>query len=273
MKRYVMLGLLVGLYRPPLASGIDLPASYTVEEAPAKMLAVAGTPLTFELFTDAVCSNPVFVDVEPVENVTLLSRLKLLKPKGATAPRKTLEIRHTLLGVPAVSPLYLMVTGTGIVPVGGACQPQGAATPGPEGPAGPTGAQGPTGATGPPGLTGAQGPTGATGPPGPAGAQGAVGATGPTGPPGPSPFVKVAELVGYEFPFDVTLAPGECTTSGGYIPGTLPTDHAIVTQQWAFEEVYWTIETNADGVVLNACNGGAFSRNIKNVKLNIVVLR
>ena len=110
--------------------------------------------------------------------------------------------RNNPVGIPGISPDFLLVTAAGPTgpqgPVGatGAAGPQGLAgatgAAGPQGPTGPTGSQGPegaTGAAGPQGPTGSQGPAGATGaagPQGPTGPQGPAGATGTAGPQGPT---------------------------------------------------------------------------------------
>ncbi len=158
---------------------IDVPVIYTVQENPLK-LAIAGTSVTFELFSDATCTTSVYVETVPIENTSLISRLKLFRPKLALKPVKTDELRYTLVGVTPTSPLYLQVTGTGVVPAGDACQAQAAGV-GVAGPAGPSGAPGPQGNPGPQGPNGATGPAG---PAGPAGPQGPDGPAGPTGAPG-----------------------------------------------------------------------------------------
>jgi len=105
----------------------ELPVSYTVDEKALKT-AVAGTNVTFDLYTDNACTSPIaHTETVPIENVDIISRLKLLKPKNALVkPPTTDELRHTLTGVNTDRPLFLKVTGTGVTPVGGACQAQGA---------------------------------------------------------------------------------------------------------------------------------------------------
>jgi hypothetical protein len=71
--------------------------------------AVAGTPLTFQLFTDASCTTPVATQVVNVESVSLVEQIKPLKVSGAPAAPKPAEVRHVM---------------TGVTPVGGACQLQ-----------------------------------------------------------------------------------------------------------------------------------------------------
>lgn len=107
-------------------SAADFPLTYTVEEKPLKA-AVAGTPLTFSLHRDAGCADaPVYTAVWNIEDVTFITRLKMFTPKGDTKTPGTAEIHHRLLNIAATGQLYLKVTGAGITPVGGACQPQSA---------------------------------------------------------------------------------------------------------------------------------------------------
>lgn len=123
------------------AHALDLPVRYLVDGKALKD-AVSGTSLTFELHTDSSCSSIVQTTNQSIDAVTFVSRLKGFKPVGGTRPPKTAELNHTLNGVPGVTPLYLRVTGTGIAPIGPACQAQaaGAGAQGPAGPAGPSNA-------------------------------------------------------------------------------------------------------------------------------------
>ena len=105
------------------ASAADLPVSYLVEDKPLKA-AVAGTPITFELYTDNTCTTLAQSIPVAVENISILSRLKQLTPKNDTKLPNTVELRTTLAGVTELGNLYLKVTGTGVVAVGEACQSQ-----------------------------------------------------------------------------------------------------------------------------------------------------
>jgi hypothetical protein len=126
----VLLGVLVGSVR-----AADVPVTYTVDGTALKA-AVSGTPLTFTLYTDAACTTLVHTQAVNVEDVTVISKLKRVKPGGApTKPPKTDDLRTTLTSVTPAAPLYLKVTGTGITPVGGACQAQAAGGLGATGPA------------------------------------------------------------------------------------------------------------------------------------------
>jgi hypothetical protein len=104
----------------------DLPVSYTVSEKPLKA-AIASTALTFELYGDAACAALVQSTPVAIENVGILSKLKRMTPKGDVKLPNTVELRTTLTGVTAGGNLYLKVVGTGVTPVGGACQAQAAA--------------------------------------------------------------------------------------------------------------------------------------------------
>jgi len=106
------------------AHASDLAVTYTVQDKPLKKLAVAGTPLTFTLYTDTACTQLLFQMTVPIENVTLISRLKLLTPKGAVKAPATDELRTTLTGLTTSGNVYLSVTGTGVTPSGPACQAQ-----------------------------------------------------------------------------------------------------------------------------------------------------
>ncbi len=120
------------LFVPSVSSAADLPVSYLVEEKPLKA-AVLGTPFAFELYSNNTCTTLVQSVPVNVENVTVLSKLKQMTPKGDAKLPNTVEMRTTLAGATAATPLFLKVTGTGVTPVGGACQAQaaggGSATP------------------------------------------------------------------------------------------------------------------------------------------------
>jgi len=121
------LASLLALLAAPAAHAASLPVSYFVDEKALKE-AIAGTSLTFALYDDSTCAGTA-VHSENVlaENVQLVSRLKLGAAKGAEEkPPKTSELKHTLSGVTATGNLFLKVTGTGVTPVGDACQAQSA---------------------------------------------------------------------------------------------------------------------------------------------------
>jgi hypothetical protein len=99
---------------------------YNVDEKQLKA-AVTGTNLTFELYSDATCTTLVDSAVVTIDNVGVRERVKQFKPKSGAAQAKIVELHQTMLGVSATGNLFLKVTGTGVVPIGGACQAQAAA--------------------------------------------------------------------------------------------------------------------------------------------------
>jgi len=122
-----LLSVGISLLTFALASAGDLPVTYSVEEKPLKTLGLAGTPLTFTLYSDGACSQQIHQAVVPIDEVELISRLKRLTPKGGLKGPTTNDLRTTLPGVTAGGNLYLTVTGTGVVPSAATCQAQAAA--------------------------------------------------------------------------------------------------------------------------------------------------
>jgi len=105
------------------AQAASLPVDYLVEAKPPKE-AVAGTSLTLSVFDNAGCTgSPLVIDNQNVEDLVSIEAIKSLTPKGGTKPAKAARL-HTNLDVDEGSNLYLLVTGTGVVPSGGACQAQ-----------------------------------------------------------------------------------------------------------------------------------------------------
>jgi hypothetical protein len=238
LVNHALAALMAVMTGASLAQAVDVPVTYTVEEKPLKN-AIAGSTVVFELHADDLCTAAIHTEIVPIEDVTLITKLGQFTPKGDVKLPKTVELRTTLVGVPASPALYLRVSGGGVVPVGGACQAIVSAVPGPQGvagPAGPAGSPGATGATGPAGPQGLQGATGATGPTGATGATGPTGADGPpgaTGPQGSSGIVSISKYfqipaggiaggsVKFVFtgatPAFVTVGPGQRVTAVGQI--------------------------------------------------------
>jgi hypothetical protein len=181
------------LLLPVAASAVDLPVVYRVQDKPLKLVA-AGTELTFQLFTDSACTTPFFSQAILVDDVEIISKLKLFAPKGATKPAKTDEIHAVLTAVPSLEGPYLRVTG--VTAAGSSCQLQASGIEGPQGTTGPQGVAGPTGPQGSPGTLGPTGPQGFQGLQGPTGPTGVKGATGPTGPQGDSGVVAILDFHG-----------------------------------------------------------------------------
>ena len=119
-----MRAILVTLLTLPVAAwAVDVPVLYNVD-ATALKSAVAGTMLTFELHTTSACSSAVLSQTVASEHVSLISKLKAFKVSGGPTPPKVNQLLQVLTGAPSESVYYLKVTGTGITPVGGACQLQ-----------------------------------------------------------------------------------------------------------------------------------------------------
>jgi hypothetical protein len=114
-----------------LASGFagatsDIRVSYLADLKTLKSGAPAGTPLTFQLFTDSACTTAVSSEVVNVETLTLLQQVKAVAVSGGAKAPKPVELRHVISGVTAQPLFYLKVTGSGVSPIGGACQLQNA---------------------------------------------------------------------------------------------------------------------------------------------------
>lgn len=127
MRRFYSLLFAVLVLAPSAAVAADVPVVYTVDTTALK-LAISGTNLTFELHTNATCTALAHSQVLTIDATSMQSVLKRSKPKNGVKPPKTTDIRATLTGVGPAAPLYAKVTGTGITPVGGACQAQAAST-------------------------------------------------------------------------------------------------------------------------------------------------
>lgn len=100
---------------------------YLLQTKPFKS-AIAGTPLTLSLYTDDACASvPAATEIVNSEQLALIEPLKRTTPKGGAKPPGTSRVAHVMSGVTAQPLFYLTITGTGVVPVGGACQVQHAA--------------------------------------------------------------------------------------------------------------------------------------------------
>jgi hypothetical protein len=117
---FVCVTLAVVAVAPALAD--DVPVQYLVDQKPLKE-AVAGTQLSFSLYADSACSDLLSTAGRVVEDL-VIERLALVRPKGAPKSPKVARISTFLTGVDPEGTMYLQVTGTGITPIGPACQPQ-----------------------------------------------------------------------------------------------------------------------------------------------------
>jgi hypothetical protein len=232
-RRVTLLALL--LLVPHAALGDTLAVHYRIDREIWNRRARAEQALSFELFSDAACTQSAHVASLFAGDATLsVEAVRLLELKGAPKAPRVGELRAILDTPPLPAPLFLRASGEALVAVGDACQPQVAAASGPVGPTGSTGAGGATGATGDIGPTGAQGPTGPlgavgpTGPIGPTGPQGVAGSTGPdgaTGSTGAQGAIGSTGAVGPTGPIGPTGVQGVAgaTGAGGATGSTGPT--------------------------------------------------
>lgn len=124
---------LLGL-TPAVAYAIDVPVRYVVQAQPLRA-AVAGTPLTFALYSDRTCTDLVGSRTINVEDVPVIEKLTTFTPaamKGVPKrPRmpKADALETTLTGLLPAASYYLVVSGTGITPLDQACQAQAGGIP------------------------------------------------------------------------------------------------------------------------------------------------
>lgn len=117
----------------------DIQVGYRVDAKSLKSNTPAGTPLSFQLYTDSTCATSAGgPQVVNVESVTLIEAPKLIKVKNGPKPPQVAEIRYTMTGITPQPAFYAKVTGAGITPIGSACQLQLASVGGTEPPPLPT---------------------------------------------------------------------------------------------------------------------------------------
>lgn len=114
---------LLGILIPLAARAADLPVTYLVD-AKTLRTATATTPLTFILYSDAACSSAVATQNVNAGDVNVIEQLRRLVARPAPKPPTTARITTMVSGVGIGGNLWLQVTGTGVTPVGGACQAQ-----------------------------------------------------------------------------------------------------------------------------------------------------
>jgi len=77
-----------------------------------------------ELHATAACASAIHAQSVNVENVALIEKVLTIKVKEGPKPPKVARLTHVLTGAPDSGTYFLKVTGTGITPIGGSCQPQ-----------------------------------------------------------------------------------------------------------------------------------------------------
>lgn len=149
----LILGLLVATVGPSAAA--DVRVSYLVEAKPLRRGVSADSTVTVAVHRDRDCTTPVTTQNVIGADLELIEKLRRQSVRGAPPAPETLRITLTLRDLAAPSPAYVVLSGTGITPVGGACQPADtlgptpAPTPGPTVTAPPTATPSPTPTPGP----------------------------------------------------------------------------------------------------------------------------
>jgi hypothetical protein len=125
MARHSFFVLATLLALAPAAHAADIQVGYRVDAKSLKSNTPAGTPLTFQLYTDSTCATSAGgPQVVNVENVTLIEAPKLVRVKNGPKPPQVAEISYTMTGITPLPAFYAKVTGAGITPIGSACQLQ-----------------------------------------------------------------------------------------------------------------------------------------------------
>lgn len=107
------------------AVNADVAADYLLDRPAFKATTKSADSLTFNLYDDQACTHQVFThSLLAGDSSISYEKPTTQKVKGGTAPAKTILLHTTLPFTTPPGPLYLVVTGPGIVPVGGACQVQ-----------------------------------------------------------------------------------------------------------------------------------------------------
>ena len=120
---FFVLAALVGL--ASVAGAADIQVGYRDDAQSLKSSTPAGTPQTFQLYTDSACATSAGgPQVVNVEAVTLIEAPKLIKVKNGPKPPQVAEIAYTMTGITPQPAFYAKVTGAGITPIGSACQLQ-----------------------------------------------------------------------------------------------------------------------------------------------------
>ena len=116
----LLLGLLTLLAYPSLASAIVVPVEYLVDAGVLRRQLTSEAPVTVTLHSDAECSTPLATQVLTASTFDLIERLRPVRLRGASK-----SPRPARLSVAMTSPVagaFVTMSGTGIAPIGGACQ-------------------------------------------------------------------------------------------------------------------------------------------------------
>jgi hypothetical protein len=114
------------LLLPSVAPALEVTVRYDVD-ATALKSAVAGTVLTYNLYGDDACTDLVSTQMVNAEDIDSIEAVKRITVKGGTKPPKMARTYHAFSINPPRWIHRATVTGTGITPIGGACQAQPAA--------------------------------------------------------------------------------------------------------------------------------------------------
>ena len=80
--------MVAGMVSPLAAQAIDVPARYVVDLKDLKRNAVAGTPLTFQLYSDSGCTAPTGTPLTVnVEDLNLIEQLKSMAVRHEPRPQ------------------------------------------------------------------------------------------------------------------------------------------------------------------------------------------
>jgi hypothetical protein len=125
-RRSLFLCTAAALLLPSIASALTVTVRYDVD-ATALKSAVAGTVLTYNLYGDDACTDLVSTQMVNSEDIDSIEVVKRIAVKGGTKPPKMARTSHAFSINPPRWIHRATVTGTGITPIGGACQAQQAA--------------------------------------------------------------------------------------------------------------------------------------------------
>ena len=110
----------------PKANAAELQVSYLVDARALRAMVVVRDVLRFKLYSDASCRTPLHVEKVAALHVAVspTALRPAAWPERPAGARRAARLDARLLGAPRRSPVYLIVRGPGVIPVGGSCQPQ-----------------------------------------------------------------------------------------------------------------------------------------------------